>query len=359
MKKITVIISILLFSFLLTSCWNKENIDNNEPLTWKGSTVQNVEQNSINNTDSNKNDEVSQKINLLLIDKNNPLEADMSKDENVNITFLKEGNSIYDNILTQMQTSSTNGDIIKINPTEEWKAQWVEPLELKVREYYPLMVFKNTEKETTNLDLDQILIENPDMVYVFEENDVKYFAFKDPILVGGIKRIQVLENELVNEIKNSYILVSDEVSADKENLLLIEDPLCPYCAQSYLAETQLLDKYNVYVLPLALDIPWHENSDELSTMLFNNVENGKVNELLIKMFENQSALTNLTIKDWSEVKEILGLDDTFNTNISSNVYDAQKYEMIANELGVSGTPTKMKFEWNTFTLITAPEIELK
>jgi len=114
--------------------------------------------------------------------------------------------------------------------------------------YYPMFVFK---QNSPNIKYNNIPKNN---LYVDDKN--KLFAIDEPILLN-LPKIIIPRTEEINSLITKYSLDGENVSKNNESFILaIEDPLCPFCAQTYLDKTtqQALGnspvKYLYYPLPI-------------------------------------------------------------------------------------------------------------
>lgn len=360
MKKI---FTLFLATLFIASCGNTGNKETSTGSTTNTWTVKTTDTNTSTSTttwsSTTETPVVKAKV-IILEEKDTPLKEMLNAEAGVEATFLSEG-EIFEAFQKNMKESTEKGEQITLEPSEEWKKQWVWAIKLFVNEYYPLMVFKASDKENTQIDLETIKKENPEFIYINEIDGETYFAFKNPMFLNGIKRVQFLNAELLKTVESSSFLITWERDENKKDLLLIEDPLCPYCSQEFLGEDfqkNILPKYNIYFLPVAL--PSHANAPALSALWLKNKDNPKILDLIKATFENQDKLLQADVSKMENVKEILALEG-FNFDIPKveDIFKTDIQQEILSELNIAGTPTSFKKEGNKLILITDKAKELK
>jgi len=97
-------------------------------------------------------------------------------------------------------------------------------------------------------------------------------------------------------------------SENTKKVILVEDPLCPYCAKKFLSteEGEVISEYNTSILWLPLPIKGHENSEKIIQFMYLNTTDGVLNKDLISaIFEKQTELGSLEITDGSNIKKVL------------------------------------------------------
>jgi len=353
-KKLLTVATVLATTLLLASCGSDKTNENKEPVTWAGSTVKEQPVVDTNSTEKKETptvyvvgwtDEMKTSAPQWLVF------IDETDERSVQFKKLMKENSWSD---------------LTIEPTEEGKKQWAQPLTIKVWEYAPLFVF---DSKVPDFDYERIVKENPNLIYTVDTKDGKFFAFKDPSFLGAWKESVILNDEYTKKIENSTMVLTDNVKSD-EKLIMVEDPLCPYCAKRFLEwnDQELMNKYDTKVLWLALDIPWHENSKKLIEFLGLNLKDGKLDvELMKAIFEKQTELWTLEIKDGSEIKKVLE-SSSYKDSVSalktwdlsvSKLYNADEANEAASILWVSGTPTTFIYKDNKFTYLVEEVKETK
>lgn len=333
----------LLATVLLTSCSVTENKQSDEkPLTNAWSTV---EESVINNEDTNAVTEKTEKPLVLISGASNEIKDAMKESEQW-MSFLDDDSEITTKLSALMEK--------ELGSIAEWLAPNGEPIIVKVWKYAPVFVF-DTEVEV--FDYEKIKSENSDLIYDIElESWKKYFAFKDPSLLGAGKESVTMDNEWSEFILNNALSVVDSKEGNK-TVILVEDPLCPNCAVSWESENtkQILENYNTKILWLPLPIQWHENSKKIIDFMYGNTNNGILDkELVSAILSKQKELSVLDIEDGSKIIKILETTGYDTSKLKTVDFENSSYNNIeaqkaASWLGVSWTPTTYYNEWETFT----------
>lgn len=375
-KKSSMLISIIVFVVLIFGgiyLYQNSTKVNDTEKKWGTTTEVNKDGNKEVDTDSNTWTETNttwtgnseapkQKFNMTIIDEpDSPMVENLKKDPGLNLTFLstEEENEISKFFINKMKEEQKENKKIVLKATPEGIKQWAKDLEIPVVEHYPLLVFKDSEKKATKIDLDAVKKENPDFVWILEKDGEKYFAFKSPIFLQGIKRVQVLWDTLAKSLESNSILVSWKYDENKKTLVFVEDPLCPYCATEYTSDKtqkKLLKEYNVYLLPLAL--PSHPNADKLASIWLANKDNAKINDLVVEIYKKQAQFQGLDFNNKDAIKSVIGLEGF---ELKTEWYNDEAVRTLATELGVSGTPSKFILDkkTNKIKVVLEAEKEIK
>jgi protein-disulfide isomerase len=329
-------------SLLLTSCgWTK---DTQENLTGAGSlnNSQNVELDWVTNLEMPT---------IYVVHGS----KEMINDQPEGLVFLDDNSDISKAFDSAMNEESWK--FIRLEPTAEAKEQGIEPIDIQIWKYAPLFVF---DAATPEFDYDRIMDENADLVYSVVVDNKTYFAFKDPSFLGSGKESVTINDEATADLYKATMSLN-ESSLNDGTIILVEDPLCPFCAQEFLSwnHEELIKNYNARVLFLALPIPGHENSEALiNFMELNKDENWVLDSALLRaIFEKQDDLKNISITDGENIKTILRNSSYADSVDQLKVWDLTTWfdlvesERIATILWVTWTPSVFFQEWNKYKFI--------
>lgn len=115
---------------------------------------------------------------------------------------------------------------------------------------------------------------------------------------------------------------------------------CPFCARATPTVDQIMEKYdNVKLIYKHYPLPFHSNAKPAAMASECAGDQGKFREYHDKLFENQKALDDASLKGYAEE---LGLDtEKFKECLDSKKYEKKVDEDMAlgQKSGVSGTPT--------------------
>lgn len=340
MKKTLLITTLLASTLLLASCGNTENaplVNDTKPLTGGGSTVEtsatSVEDVTVETETAI--DENAEAPVVYVVGAN----EDLIKNATNGLVFLDDTDEVSVKLAEAMKAES--GADLTIDPTEEAKAQGVEPLKIRVWEYYPVFIFDTT---TPDFDYDRINKENPNLIYTLDTEKGKFFAFKDPSFLGAGKEVVTFNDEVTELVMANSIDTTTGKENDKQ-VILVEDPLCPYCAKKFLGteEAEVLNEYNTKILWLPLPIQGHENSEKLIQFMYLNAKDGVIDRNLISaVFEKQSELGALEITDGSNVIKVLetstykdSLGELVVGDLATTSYSVIETQKAASALGVT------------------------
>lgn len=199
--------------------------------------------------------------------------------------------------------------------------------------YYPMFVFSNTSPNIKYADIPKDAI--------VEDLKSGLFIMKEPIMLN-LPKIVYPRNAEINALLSKYELNIRNVKDDiKSYVLAVEDPLCPYCAQSYLDKKTVNAiggnalKHIYYPLPIS----GHENSNALIGLLKTNNQP----EVLDTIFKNQEAFVKVSEKDIKKTLQSI-LDKN---KVKIKLKDGKPYTKdelaetkdILLKLGVLGTPS--------------------
>lgn len=210
--------------------------------------------------------------------------------------------------------------------------------------YYPMFVFKNN---SPNIKFSEIPKES---VYVDESRGL--FAIKEPILLN-LPKIVYPRNAEINALLGKFERNVRNVNADtKSYVLAVEDPLCPYCSQSYLdpATKEAIGDRALKHVYFPLPIAGHENSKALIGLMNTNPES----EVLDTIFKNQDAFTKIKEADVKKTLQWLLTKNKSKIKLKEGKpyteAEVDESKQLLMTLGVLGTPT--------YFIITEKEVTL-
>ncbi|MBI2597840.1 MAG: DsbA family protein [Candidatus Diapherotrites archaeon] len=145
--------------------------------------------------------------------------------------------------------------------------------------------------------------------------------------------------DMTQLIKDSHLIFGDPNA--KVKIVEFSDFECPFCGRSFPTVKALAEKYgsNLAIYYAHFPLSFHPRARPSALASECAAEQGKFKEYHDKLFENQTALDDASLKKYSSN---LGLDTAkFNQCLDSSKY-AQKVDSdtdLGSRSGVSGTPT--------------------
>lgn len=224
-----------------------------------------------------------------------------------------------------------NQELIPVLSNDEKVSDVVKAMGDKI--YYPMFVFSTTSPNIKYSDIPKDAI--------VEDSKNGLFVMKEPIMLN-LPKIVYPRNAEINALLSKYELNVRNVNENtKTYVLAVEDPLCPYCSQSYLDKETISAigdnglKHIYYPLPIS----GHENANALIGLLKTNTQP----EILDTIFKNQEAFAKVAETDVKKTLQSI-LDKN---KVKIKLKDGKPYteaELVETKdvllkLGVLGTPS--------------------